>query len=85
MDGGAGVWGVLVLHIRPIICFSLSLQDTFEKRSREPSVEPTTRRPAEPYSPGDDESRDEEEGDSLLGSEHLEEEHLEEDDDDDIA
>lgn len=61
----------------------LSLQDTFEKRSREASVEPTTR-PAERYSPGEDESRDEEEGegDSLVGLEHL---SNNEDDDDDIA
>ena len=61
----------LLLHERYSICwcaemtgaylffFSHSLQDTFDKRSREASVEPATR-PAEPYSPGDEDSRDEE-------------------------
>lgn len=67
-----------------------SLQDTFEKRSREASVEPTTR-PAVPYSPGEDESRDEEEEGEEEGEENLANlglAHLSdnvEDDDDDIA
>lgn len=63
---------------------SLSLQDTFEKRSREASVEPTTR-PAERYCPDEDEEESKD-GESLDNSElgHPTSGN-EEDDDDDIA
>lgn len=94
----------MCLHVGPLILYNstsflaiailiwffvlYSLQDTFEKRSREASVEPATR-PAEPYIPGEDDSRDEEEEDGQMDSalpEHLSgKANPEDDDDDDIA
>lgn len=67
------------LRISEYPVFLISLLDKFEKKSREASVEPPSTRPAEPYVPGEDDSKEEE---SLENSDS----NLpDEEDDDDIA